>query len=41
MRLSGKRIERAGEEQDLTPTRGSTAEPDQIRQLATAPGERL
>ena len=34
MRLSGKRIKRADEEQDLTPNRGNTAEPDQIRQLA-------
>jgi uncharacterized membrane protein len=34
MRLSRKRIEGAGEERDLTPNRGDTAEPDQIRQLA-------
>jgi len=34
MRLSQKRIEGAGEDRDLTPNRGDTAEPDQIRQLA-------
>lgn len=34
MRVSGKRIEGADEKQGLTPNRGNTAEPDQIRQLA-------
>jgi len=34
MRLSRKRIEGVGEERDLAPNRGDTADPDQIRQLA-------
>jgi len=34
MWLSGKRIEGAGDEQDLTSNWGNTADPDQIKQLA-------
>lgn len=34
MRSSRKQIEGASEERNLTPNRGDTDEPDQIRQLA-------